>query len=138
MIWRKPAGAVRVAAAAGPGDSHAQSGSKRWSCCSCTMLPRLSRRADAGNGCFELAELMRGSERTGSSHHFRDRRRRDQHRLFKGYESGAVTSLQADRAHILQNKADVFFQLHRHKQQLARELREKTETLRLNEMLTPC
>ena len=38
--------------------------------------------------------------------------------------------------HILQNKADVFFQLHRHKLQLAFELREKTETLRLNEMLT--
>ena len=38
--------------------------------------------------------------------------------------------------HILQNKAEVFFQLHRQKQQLAYELREKTETLRLNEMLT--
>jgi signal transduction histidine kinase len=57
--------------------------------------------------------------------------------LFKGYESGAVDFLfKPIEPHILQNKADVFFQLHRHKQQLARELREKTETLRLNEMLT--
>jgi signal transduction histidine kinase len=57
--------------------------------------------------------------------------------LFKGYESGAVDFLfKPIEPHILQNKADVFFQLHRHKQQLASELREKTETLRLNEMLT--
>ena len=34
------------------------------------------------------------------------------------------------------NKADVFFQLYRQKQQLARELQERTETLRLNEMFT--
>ena len=30
----------------------------------------------------------------------------------------------------------MFFQLYRQKQQLARELRERTETLRLNEMFT--
>src|SRR4051794_5515552 len=87
---------------------------------------------------FELAELMRGSERTRQVPIiFVTAGARDQHRLFKGYESGAVDFLfKPIEAHILQNKADVFFQLHRHKQQLAHELREKTETLRLNEMLT--
>jgi two-component system sensor histidine kinase/response regulator len=87
---------------------------------------------------FELAELMRGSERTRQVPIiFVTAGARDQHRLFKGYESGAVDFLfKPIEPHILQNKADVFFQLHRHKQQLAQELREKTETLRLNEMLT--
>jgi len=87
---------------------------------------------------FELAELMRGSERTRQVPIiFITAGARDQHRVFKGYESGAVDFLfKPIEPHILQNKADVFFQLHRHKQQLAHELREKTETLRLNEMLT--
>src|SRR3954470_5932730 len=87
---------------------------------------------------FELAELMRGSERTRQVPIiFVTAGARDQHRIFKGYESGAVDFLfKPIEPHILQNKADVFFQLHRHKQQLAHELREKTETLRLNEMLT--
>jgi two-component system, sensor histidine kinase and response regulator len=87
---------------------------------------------------FELAELMRGSERTRQVPIiFVTAGARDQHRLFQGYESGAVDFLfKPIEPHILQNKADVFFQLHRHKQELARELREKTETLRLNEMLT--
>lgn len=87
---------------------------------------------------FELAELMRGSERTRQVPIiFVTAGARDQHRLFKGYESGAVDFLfKPIEPHILQNKADVFFQLHRHKQHLARELLEKTETLRLNEMLT--
>src|SRR5882724_579583 len=87
---------------------------------------------------FELAELMRGSERTRQVPiFFITAGARDQHRVFKGYESGAVDFLfKPIEPHILQNKADVFFQLHRNKQQLAHELREKTETLRLNEMLT--
>jgi len=87
---------------------------------------------------FELAELMRGSERTRQVPIiFVTAGARDRHRLFKGYESGAVDFLfKPIEPHILQNKAEVFFQLHRHKQQLALELREKTETLRLNEMLT--
>ena len=87
---------------------------------------------------FELAELMRGSERTRQVPIiFVTAGARDQHRLFKGYDSGAVDFLYKPiEPHILKNKADVFFQLHRHKQQLAHELREKTETLRLNEMLT--
>jgi two-component system, sensor histidine kinase and response regulator len=87
---------------------------------------------------FELAELMRGSERTRQIPIiFVTAGSRDQHRLFKGYESGAVDFLfKPIEPHILQSKADVFFQLYRSKQQLARELHEKTETLRMNEMLT--
>ncbi len=85
---------------------------------------------------FELAELIRGSERT---RHvpliFVTAGSRDQHRLFKGYETGAVDFLYKPiDPHILRNKADIFFQLHRQKQQLAAELRERTETLRLHEM----
>ena len=85
---------------------------------------------------FQLAELMRGSDRT---RHvpiiFVTAGARDQHRLFKGYESGAVDFLYKPiDAHILLNKANVFFQLFRQKQQLARELEERTETLHLNEM----
>jgi signal transduction histidine kinase len=87
---------------------------------------------------FELAELMRGSERTREVPIiFVTAAARDQHRLFKGYESGAVDFLYKPiEPHILESKADVFFQLHRQKQQLAQQLREQTETLRLNEMFT--
>lgn len=85
---------------------------------------------------FELAELLRGSERT---RHvplvFVTADSRDPHRQFKGYESGAVDFLYKPiDPVILKNKADVFFQLHRQKLQLADELRQRTETLRLNEM----
>ncbi len=62
---------------------------------------------------------------------------RDQVRMFRGYESGAVDFLYKPiDPHMLRVKADIFFQLHRQKQQLARELHERTETLRLNEMFT--
>jgi signal transduction histidine kinase len=87
---------------------------------------------------FELAELMRGSERT---RHvpiiFVTAGAHDERRLFQGYGSGAVDFLHKPiDAHILRNKAEVFFQLYRQKQQIAHELRERTETLRLNEMFT--
>ena len=85
---------------------------------------------------FELAELMRGSERT---RHvpliFVTAGSRDQHRMFKGYDTGAVDFLYKPiEPLILQNKADVFFELARQRQQLQKELHERTETLRLNEM----
>src|ERR1700679_3974505 len=87
---------------------------------------------------FELAELMRGSDRT---RHvpiiFVTAGVRDQYRLFKGYDTGAVDFLYKPiDPHILKSKADVFFQLYRQKQQLARQLQELTETLRLNEIFT--
>jgi two-component system sensor histidine kinase/response regulator len=85
---------------------------------------------------FELAELMRGSERT---RHvpiiFVTAGARNQHRLFKGYELGAVDFLYKPiEPYILKSKAAVFFQLYRQKQQLLYELHHRTETLRLNEM----
>jgi len=87
---------------------------------------------------FELAELMRGAERT---RHipiiFVTAGAHDQRRRFKGYDTGAVDFLYKPlEPHVLRNKAEVFFQLHRQKQQLARQLEELTETLRLNEMFT--
>jgi two-component system sensor histidine kinase/response regulator len=87
---------------------------------------------------FELAELMRGSERTRQVPIiFVTAGARDQRRVFQGYESGAVDFLNKPiEAHILRSKADVFFQLQRQKQQLARELQHRTETLRMNEMFT--
>jgi len=87
---------------------------------------------------FELAELMRGSART---RHvpiiFVTAGAQDQRRVFQGYETGAVDFLfKPLDPRILKNKADVFFQLYQQKQQLARELLDRTETLRLNEMFT--
>jgi two-component system sensor histidine kinase/response regulator len=87
---------------------------------------------------FELAELLRGSERTrriplifvtAGAH--------ERQRVFKGYESGAVDFIYKPiEPHILQNKADVFFELYRQRQQIAQELQDRTETLRLNEMFS--
>jgi signal transduction histidine kinase len=87
---------------------------------------------------FELAELMRGSERTrtvpiifvtaGSS---------DDQRVFKGYEAGAVDFLYKPiEPHILKSKVDVFVELAQQRQRLSAEVAEKTERLRLNEMFT--
>ncbi|HEX4479586.1 MAG TPA: hybrid sensor histidine kinase/response regulator [Rudaea sp.] len=85
---------------------------------------------------FELAEFMRGTERTRDIPiFFVTAGMRDQERLFRGYEAGAVDFIYKPiEADILKNKASVFFQLHRQKQQIARELKERTETLRLTEM----
>lgn len=69
---------------------------------------------------FELAELMRGSERTrrvpiifltaGSA---------DRQRRFRGYEAGAVDFLQKPlEPEILRSKADVFFELYRQRDEL--------------------
>jgi two-component system, sensor histidine kinase and response regulator len=87
---------------------------------------------------FELAELMRGSERTrhvpiifvtaGAS---------DARRMFQGYESGAVDFLYKPiDPHILRSKVDVFVELEQQKMAVARELAKTTETLRFNEMFT--
>ena len=85
---------------------------------------------------FELAELIRGAERT---RHipliFVTAGERHERRVFKGYESGAVDILYKPvDAHVLRSKADIFFQLYRQRQQLAHELEAKSETLRLNEL----
>lgn len=94
---------------------------------------------------FELAELMRGTERTrhvpiifvtaGAS---------DNQRVFRGYDAGAVDFLcKPIEPHILRNKVETFVELHRQRAQLRAQLmererlvRELTETLRVNEMFT--
>ena len=81
---------------------------------------------------FELAELMRGTDRTrrvpiifltaGSA---------DRQRRFRGYEAGAVDFLHKPlEPHVLRSKADVFFELYRQRHEVARqrdELRAATE-----------
>lgn len=84
---------------------------------------------------FELAELMRGNERTrhvpiifvtaGSA---------DSQRRFRGYEAGAVDFIHKPiEPDILRSKADVFFELYRQRQQLAAqrdELKAQAEALK--------
>jgi two-component system sensor histidine kinase/response regulator len=85
---------------------------------------------------FELAELMRGAERTRNIPLiFVTAGGREVQRMFKGYDLGAVDFLYKPiEAHVLLSKAKVFFELHRQKLRIADELRRRTETLRLNEM----
>ena len=85
---------------------------------------------------FELAELIRGSERT---RHipliFMTAGSREHNWQFRGYESGAVDFLYKPiDPHMLTTKANVFFELHQRKQALAHQLQERTEALRINEM----
>jgi signal transduction histidine kinase len=87
---------------------------------------------------FELAELLRGSERT---RHipliFVTAGAREQQRVFKGYELGAVDFIYKPiEPIIVKNKADVFFELYRQRQQLAHDLQDRSDTLRLTEMFT--
>jgi two-component system sensor histidine kinase/response regulator len=98
-------------------------------------LAILDVRMPGMNG-FELAEFMRGAERTRDIPiFFVTAGSRDEERLFRGYEAGAVDFIYKPiEPDILKNKASVFFQLHRQKQQLAWELHERTEALRLSEM----
>lgn len=77
----------------------------------------------AGMDGFELAELMRGTERTRRVPIiFLTAGAVDQQRRFRGYEAGAVDFIfKPIEAHILQNKAGIFF-----------ELAQQRETLRQN------
>jgi two-component system, sensor histidine kinase and response regulator len=78
---------------------------------------------------FTLAEMMRASPRT---RHipiiFVTANPQEQHRVFRGYDAGAVDFLiKPLEPGILRHKTETFFQLYKQKQELA-------ETLRLNEM----
>lgn len=85
---------------------------------------------------FELAEIMRGSERT---RHvpiiFVTAGGADSHRRFRGYEAGAVDFIHKPiEPDILRSKAEVFFDLHRQRRQIAAqrdELAVAAEALRL-------
>ena len=72
---------------------------------------------------FELAELIRGSERTRTHPLiFAAGSRESRTGSSWGYESGAVDFLYKPiDPHMLTNKAGVFFELHRRKQALAHE-----------------
>jgi CheY-like chemotaxis protein len=87
---------------------------------------------------FELAELMRGNER---SRHipiiFLTAAIGDPSRQFRGYEAGAVDFLSKPfDAFVLRSKIEVFVQLHAQKRRLAQKLAELEESLRLNELFT--
>ncbi|MDP9127527.1 MAG: response regulator [Pseudomonadota bacterium] len=81
---------------------------------------------------FELAELMRGSERTRRVPIiFLTAGTADRDRRFRGYEAGAVDFINKPiEPDILRSKAEVFFELYRQQQQLAQqrdELRASAE-----------
>lgn len=87
---------------------------------------------------FELAELMRGSERTrrvpiifltaGST---------DWNRRFRGYEAGAVDFLHKPiEPDVIKSKADVFFELYRQRQEVANQRDElKTASEEIKRLL---
>jgi len=74
---------------------------------------------------FELAELMRGAERTKHVPIiFVTAGSRDPQCVFRGYETGAVDFLfKPLDPHVLRGKADGFFELHRQRNELASALR---------------
>lgn len=75
---------------------------------------------------FELAELMRGAERTRSVPIiFLTAGALDQQRRFRGYDAGAVDFLfKPIEPHILQSKAQIFFELARQRDALRRSAEE--------------
>lgn len=83
---------------------------------------------------FELAELMRGNERTRRVPIiFVTAGNADSQRRFRGYEAGAVDFIHKPiESDILRSKADVFFELYRQRQQIAiqrDELRAHSDAL---------
>ena len=85
---------------------------------------------------FELAELIRGPERTRHTPLiFLTASASDPGRTFRGYEAGAVDFLHKpiDPA-VLRGKIDVFVELHAQKHALATQLAELKEALRMNEI----
>lgn len=87
---------------------------------------------------FELAELMRGSERTRAIPLiFLTAAARDQAYTFRGYEAGAVDFLfKPFDGQVLVNKVNVFVELHQQKRQLSAQLEELKRSLHLNELFT--
>ncbi len=72
---------------------------------------------------FELAELMRGNERTKRIPIiFVTAGTTDSRRRFQGYEAGAVDFIQKPiEGDVLRSKAEVFFELYRQRQQIAQQ-----------------
>jgi len=86
---------------------------------------------------FELAELMRGAERTRAIPIiFVTAAPIDAQRSFRGYEAGAVDFLNKPiDPKILHSKVDVFVELHEQRRQLHRRMLELERALTLNEMM---
>ena len=79
---------------------------------------------------FELAELMRGAERTRRVPViFVTAGVRDQHRIFEGYDAGAVDFLfKPIDPQILRHKAQTFYELYRQRQELSQKLEQLRES----------
>lgn len=86
---------------------------------------------------FELAEFMRGTERTRRVPIiFLTAGNADQQRRFRGYEAGAVDFLQKPiEPDVLRSKAEVFFELHRQRQEVARQRDELASMIAENSRL---
>lgn len=84
-----------------------------------------------GMNGFELAELIRGTERTRRVPIiFLTAGAADKERRFRGYEAGAVDFLgKPIEPHTLQSKANVFFELARQRQELSAVAEEKARLL---------
>lgn len=87
---------------------------------------------------FELAELMRGAERT---RHvpliFLTAAAQDQQRLFRGYDAGAVDFLHKPiEPHVIASKVRVFVDMHRQRRELAEQRDRLQQALQVNEMFT--
>jgi signal transduction histidine kinase len=80
---------------------------------------------------FEVAELMRGAERTRRVPIiFITAGAMDTQRRFRGYETGAVDFLfKPIESHILKSKADAFFELYRQRQEVSRQRDENARLL---------
>ena len=85
---------------------------------------------------FELAELVRGTERTRHTPLiFLTASASDPGRTFRGYEAGAVDFLHKPiDPTVLRNKVEVFIELHAQKRRLAEQLDELKAALRMNEV----
>jgi two-component system, sensor histidine kinase and response regulator len=85
---------------------------------------------------FELAELMRGAERTHDIPIiFMTAAEKDPTRTFRGYEAGAVDFLHKPvDPQILKSKVDVFVELYSQRRRLSAQLEELRNALRVNEM----
>src|SRR4051812_44382929 len=85
---------------------------------------------------FELAELIRGTERTRHTPLiFLTASASDPSRTFRGYEAGAVDFLHKPiDPQVLTSKADVFVELYAQRRRLSRQLEELQQAIRMNEV----
>ena len=85
---------------------------------------------------FELAEMIRGSERTRHTPLiFLTASASDPGRTFRGYEAGAVDFLHKPiDPQVLRGKVDVFIELHAQKRKLSEQVESYQQALRMNEV----